>query len=121
MIKDVYDAIVECRYDVSIRPQEKRPDRQMVLRLDDVNIDVSDSHLYEFPVILAIEWNDDAKNVLEIPDFIKKFMQDIEGYFYEHSTGNRATFRWIGTTVTSSGTQYNIILKCMYKEEIQID
>jgi hypothetical protein len=122
MIKDIYDALIACKYDVSLVPQEKRPDRKMVLKLDDVDVEIQGSEMYHVLTVVAIEWNDSV--VLEIPGYIIKVMKDVEEYFNDHSTANRGTFRWIGSTVVpapAGGSQYSISLKCMYKEEVQID
>ncbi|HPS39498.1 MAG TPA: hypothetical protein PL124_08820 [Candidatus Cloacimonadota bacterium] len=119
MIKDLYDALIACKYDVSLLPQEKRPDRKMVFRLADIDIEVSDSNLYTMPVYVELEWNDTKP--LEIPTYIKTLCQEVEEYLYDHSVLKRGSFQWQGPKIEpKGGSQYNIILRAMYLEEIQV-
>lgn len=119
MIKALYDALIACKYDVSKLPQEKRPDRKIVFRLKAIDLEVSDPQLYNMPVYVELEWNDSA--VFEIPDFIKTLCEAVERYLYTEATLGRGSFRWDNISITpKAGSQYNIILTAMYKEEVQI-
>ena len=120
MISDIYAALIACKYKVSLHPQEKRPDREIVLILSDVDMSVQEPQLYHMPVLVALEWND--CKVLEIPTFIKTLCKNVEEYLFDNSITNRGTFRWVGLDIARpGGEQYNISLKCMYLEEVQID
>lgn len=119
MIKTLFDALVACKYDVSKLPQEKRPDRKIVLRLKAIDLEVSDSQLYNMPVYVELEWND--SDVFEIPDYIATLCEDVERYLYTTASLGRGSFRWDKIDITpKAGSQYNIILTAMYKEEVQI-
>jgi len=119
MIKDLYDALIACKYDVSLIPQEKRPDRKMVFRLADIDIEVSDPNLYNMPVYVELEWNDSKP--LEIPTYTKTLCENVERYLYANKVLKRGSFRWESPKIEpKGGSQYNIILRAMYLEEIQI-
>ena len=119
MIEDIYDALIACKYDVSKLPLEKRPDRKIVFRLKDIDLEVSDSQLYNMPVYIELEWND--SDVFGIPTFIKTLCETVERYLFDHSIAGRGNFMWDKIDITpKAGSQYNIILTAMYKEEVQI-
>lgn len=119
MIKDIYDALVACKYDVSLIPQATRPDRKIVFRLSAFDIEVDDPNRYNTPIYVELEWNDTA--VLEIPLFIKTLCEDVEKYLYAHKVLRRGSFRWDDVKIElKSGSMYNITLTAMYLEEINI-
>ena len=119
-LRDVYNALKKCRFVVHTEVQEKRPDREIQLRMADIDVDVSDSQLYVLPIYHDLVWND--SKVLEITDFVKKVMKDTEEELFASAIAGRGTFEWIGANVVHSmGTQYEITLRCMCKEEVQID
>jgi hypothetical protein len=90
-----------------------------VLRLADIDIEVSDSQFYNMPVYMELEWND--TEVLEIPEFIKKLCGDVERDLYANNTLRRGSFRWDKVRIVAkAGSQYNMTLTAMYMEEIQI-
>ena len=119
-LRDVYNALKKCKFTVHTEVQEKRPDREIQLRMADIDIEVSDSQLYNLPIYYDLVWND--SKVLEITDFVKKVMKDTEEELFASNIARRGLFQWIGANITPSmGTQYEITLRCMCKEEVQID
>ena len=119
-IKDVYNALKARRFTVHTEVQPKRPDREIQLEMSDIDIEVEDSTLYRLPIHYDLVWNDNK--VLEIADFVKKVMKEVEEELFKVQARGRGTFIWIGADVTrEGGTQYTITLRCELKEEVQID
>ena len=119
MIDDIITALEKCGYDVSTTPLPSKPDRKIEIVLDDLDLDVSDSQLYTMWVTYALKWTDTKP--LEIPGYIKTLCEKVERYLYQHSTMNRGSFRWSTIKMDKkTGTQYDIVLKAQYLEDIQI-
>lgn len=111
-IDNVSTGLKTIGYTVSLSPQEKIGNKEVVLTLEDLEIEVETSRSYFFKQTYALNWYSD--NIVSIITAIPAIIIAVE----TATTGTCRDFRFETPDISREGTAYLITLKFSYIEMI---
>lgn len=111
-IENVMNGLRGIGYRVSLSPQEKISEKEVVITIEDLEIEVETSQSYFFNQTYAINWYSD--NIVSIAAAIPLIMTAVEA----SAVGTARNFKFINPEIDREGTAYLIVLKFSFTETI---
>lgn len=99
-------------YRVSLSPLEKISEKEVVITLEDLEIEVETTTSYIYTPTLALNWFSD--NIVTIMTAIPTLMEAVE----TSTISTAQNFKFMSPDITREGTAYMITLKFQYSEII---
>jgi len=119
MIADIRDALKELRFIVRGTRQEKLAPNEIQVLIDDLDIEIIDTHTYKSYVWVAIEW--DEINPDNLPTSIPKMMKDLEEKIMAGGADNKATFKFRKAQINPLGTVYRVTIIAEYVITVDLE
>ena len=111
-IENVISGLRSIGYKVSVSPQEKISDKEVIITIEDLEIEVETSQSYFFNQTYAINWYSD--DIVSIATAIPVIMGAVEVAVI----GTARNFKFINPEINREGTAYLIGLKFSFTETI---
>ncbi|MFA6771746.1 MAG: hypothetical protein WCS74_03780 [Dehalococcoidales bacterium] len=119
MIADIRTAMTELRYIVKNTRQEKIAPNERVVVIDDIEIEIVDTHTYKSYVWVAIEW--DEMHPDNLPIEIPKLIKNLEERIMASGANNKTTFKFRQSQINPLGTTYRVTIIVEYVIAIDLE
>lgn len=112
MIADIRNALAELRYLVKSTRQEKLAPNEIQVLIDDMDIEIIDTHTYKSYVWVSIEWDEIKPD--DLPMKIPKLIKNLEERIMASGADNKATFKFRKAQINPLGTAYRVAVIVEY-------
>lgn len=119
MITYIRDALTELRYLVKSTRQEKIASNERVVLIDDMDIEIIDTHTYKSIVWVSIEW--DESNPDNLPVEIPRLIKNLEERIMASGADNKTTFKFRKAQINPLGTVYRVVVIVEYVVTVDLE
>lgn len=112
VIENVMTGLRSIGYKVAITPQEKIGEKEVVITIEDIEIEVETSTSYFVRNTLALNWYSD--NIINITAAIPAIIKAVE----KTAVPTARDFKFQSPSIVREGTAYTITLKFEYTETV---